>query len=181
MNPDFSIVQAMHSGDFRGIEAFFRDSFSKIERIVDLVTKLNKDFTSPLEAPGNLISKLQDHIQICETINKLGLIHAGNYEERRMSFKLGTVIQKNIDTLLNITQSLISQEISDKNKHSEEEGPNIDLLCKILDNIAGKVQRNFARGKMVIIGSTIGEIEATGQVILDELQAGFNRQMRAQF
>ena len=179
MNPDFSIVQAMHSGDFRGIEAFFRDSFSKIERIVDLVTKLNKDLTSPLEAPGNLISKLQDHIQICETINKLGLIHAGNYEERRMSFKLGTVIQKNIDTLLNITQSLISQEISDKNKHPE--GPNIDLLCKILDNIAGKVQRNFARGKKVISGSTIEEIEATGQVILDELQAGFNRQMRAEF
>lgn len=107
-------------------------------------------------------------MQICETLNKLALIHAVNFEERRVSLSLGNLIRENIDTLLENLKSLIPDY------------PDLENYSRQLDNIAGKVQRNFARGRC-INGSSIGEIQAQGNRILQELQEGFERQKRACF
>jgi len=38
-------------------------------------------------------------MQLGETINKLALIHMGNFEESQISFELGIIIRTNINNL----------------------------------------------------------------------------------
>ena len=138
MDQDFDLVKDIQIDHFRHINALFADAASRVSQVIGIMkTWTRKD------APEALTRELEYCIQIGETINKLALIHAVNFEERQVSFELGVIIRNNIELLL------------------RQLDPNFienNIIGKKLRYLSGKVQCNFAHG-VTIDGETIRQVE----------------------
>lgn len=95
MNQDFDLVKDIQLDHFIKINALFADSAAKVSQLIG-----NIHVWTSRNLPEVLVRELSYCKQLGETINKLALIHAGNFEERQISFNLGLIIRTNINALL---------------------------------------------------------------------------------
>lgn len=110
MNQDFDLVKDIQTDYFLRINALFTDSILSVSRSLGIV-----DIGVSKKLPEILIRELNYCIQIGETINKLALIHAVNFEERQISFELGAIIRNNIDSLLRqLSEEFVEEHIIGK-------------------------------------------------------------------
>ena len=78
MNQDFDLVKDIHIDYFKNINTLFADSTAKVLKIIGNIP----GWTSR-NLPEQLAQELNYCMQLGETINKLALIHTGNFEEVR--------------------------------------------------------------------------------------------------
>jgi len=94
MNQDFDLVKDIYIDYFKNINTLFADSTAKVLKIIGNI---------PGWTSKNLSEQLAQELNYCmqlgETINKLALIHMGNFEESQISFELGIIIRTNINNL----------------------------------------------------------------------------------
>lgn len=159
MSQDFNLVKDIQLDHFIKISALFADSVAKVSQIIGTTHV----WTSK-KLPEILVRELNYCKQLGETINKLALIHGGNFEERQISFNLGMIIRTNINSLLKQLDSGFIEK---------------PLIVKKLRNLSGKVQVNFEHG-IPIIGSLaqMEEIASNGDTSLVEW---FNLQKESDF
>lgn len=100
-------MKSVYSGRFDEIQVLLADSSLKIDIFVAWSKSIKEQYEGVWDIPENLVYQLQRHVQICETLNKLALIHAVNFEERQVSLVLGNLIRGNIDELLRNLEPLI--------------------------------------------------------------------------
>ncbi|MDD5197358.1 MAG: GGDEF domain-containing protein [Candidatus Gracilibacteria bacterium] len=159
MDQDFDLVKDVQSDYFTKISALFVDSTSRVSHSLGVMKVwMSKN---PSET---LILELHRCMQLGETINKLALIHSVNFEERQISFDLGVIIRNNIDSLLRqLDPNFIEKHI----------------IGKMLRNLSGKVQGNFAHG--IIMKGSVAQINEQASHIKKDQQAGFSLQEAADF
>ena len=146
MNQDFDLVKDIYIDYFKNINTLFADSTAKVLKIIGNI---------PGWTSKNLSEQLAQELNYCmqlgETINKLALIHMGNFEESQISFELGIIIRTNIN---NLRRQLHPEIIRNH------------IIWKKLSNLSWKVQGNFAH--KALIGGTISQINEIDAHIHEE-------------
>lgn len=171
MDQDFDLVQDIQVNNFRRIDALFSDINSLVFEEIGAIKKQRSGVIKPWieqekrESMVLLSRELNYCIQIGETINKLALIHAVNFEERQISFKLGVIITTHIDALLRKLDPIFVEE---------------HIIGKKLRHLSGKVQCNFAHG-VILNGSNIHEIKEQISRIKKEQIIWFEKQQASGF